>query len=116
MTFHHADPAVVLNVTSSKQPPVLLGDYISLTCNSDAINDTTLFEYMWTFNSSEIPSETSNTLILSHISPAELGTYTCDIPSLLMTSEGQITITSASESVMCVTIISHETPPRKKMK
>ena len=65
---------VEVTITSSKEPPVLLGDYLVLTCLSRNTSDIWFY---WWHQDTLLAGETTPTLVLPLITTRELGVYTC---------------------------------------
>ena len=85
---------LVVQINSSKPLAVLLGDYISLTCSSTSITSLQL-SYSWELNGTILMGETSDTLVLPHVSQDRLGTYSCTASLSSVSASTAVTITSA---------------------
>ncbi len=61
-------------VTSSKSMPVLLGDYLTLTCSVYNSNETILY---WFLNDTILSGQSTNTYDISGVQLSDLGYYKC---------------------------------------
>lgn len=64
-------------ITSSKPMPVLLGDYLILTCAISNFEDSTSAPINWFHNDIIQPGVTTDTYILSGVQIDDLGFYKC---------------------------------------
>ena len=64
-------------VTSSKPMPVLLGDYLILTCAINDFEDSTSAPINWFHKDIIQPGVTTDTYILSGVQIDDLGFYKC---------------------------------------
>jgi hypothetical protein len=94
MIFFHTDPngcmemdirngsghseEIQVNITSSKEPPVLLGDYLVLTCLARG-DSNTVYQFNWLHKDILLPDETTSTLVLPVVTRRELGVYQCTV-------------------------------------
>ena len=69
--FPSASPPVI---TSTKPMPVLLGDYLTLTCANESLNDNTVD---WFHNDTILSTTTTSSLVLPAVLSHNLGLYTC---------------------------------------
>ena len=60
-------------ISPSKRMPVLLGDYLTLTCSTESLNDTV----DWFHNDTILSTTTTRMLILPAVLSHNLGLYTC---------------------------------------
>ena len=86
--------SIVVTITPSKPPSVLIGDYISFNCSPNNISFTNV-SFMWThLNSTTILEETSGILTLQRISQSQLGTYRCTVTATEIRGSADITLES----------------------
>ena len=82
-----------VNLTVSKPLPLVLGDYVTLSCSHDnSTNDQ--IDYSWYHNNTILLNQTTPTLVLPGVTRQDLGEYRCEVTNLPFSGSATITITA----------------------
>ena len=80
-------------LTVSKPLPLVLGDYVTLSCSHDnSTNDQ--IDYSWYHNNTILLNQTTPTLVLPGVTRQDLGEYRCEVTNLPFSGSATITITA----------------------
>ena len=83
---------VAVNLTVSKYLPLVLGDYVTLTCSHG--NSITNYQYSWYHNNTVLPDQTTPILVLPGVTRRDLGEYMCEVTSIPFRGSATINITA----------------------
>ena len=80
-------------LTVSKPLPLVLGDYVTLSCShNNSINNQ--IDYSWYRNNTILLNQTTPTLVLPGVTRRDLGEYRCEVTSFPFKFSATITITA----------------------
>ena len=91
--FRCSSLILAVNLTVSKDLPLVLGDYVTLTCSHGG-NGTTNYQYSWYHNNTMLPDQTTPTLVLPGVTRQDLGKYRCEVTSTPFRGSATINITA----------------------
>ena len=90
--FRCSSLILAVNLTVSKDLPLVLGDYVTLTCSLG--NGTTNYQYSWYHNNTTLPDQTTSTVVLPGVTRQDLGKYRCEVTSTPFRGSATINITA----------------------
>ena len=82
-----------VSLTSSKPMPVLLGFYLTLTCSVNG-SQTMNYTYSWSHNGTNLPEETTPTLVIAGVRTSDIGQYQCTITNDYITGSAKLELYS----------------------
>ena len=81
-----------VNLTASRQLPLVLGDYVTLSCSHG--NITTNYQYSWHHSNTVLPDQTTPTLVLPGVTRQDLRQYRCEVTRFPFRGSANINITA----------------------